>query len=112
MSSRKTIFIIPGYRHGPTNKAYQSLAQILKSEGYEPIVVAIPWKKSTISENTQHFLKTYNKTKAGKKYVMGFSYGAMIAFIAATKVDVEGLILCSLSPFFSEDVFHKKQRVL
>lgn len=110
MSAKKTIFIIPGYRHVPTNKAYQSLSAILKGEDYEPILVTIPWKKTTISENTAYFLKTYNKIKTKKKYILGFSFGAMIAFLAATKISVDGLILCSLSPYFKEDVAQQKFR--
>jgi hypothetical protein len=49
MAGKKTIFIIPGYRHVPTQKAYLALSEILKSEGYEPVLVTIPWKKTTIS---------------------------------------------------------------
>lgn len=100
----KTVFIIPGYKHQPKNKAYRQIAKILKSQGYLPIPVKIPWKKSTISENTEFFLKKYKEINSKKKYIIGFSFGAMIAFIAATKVKVEGLILCSLSPYFKEDL--------
>lgn len=101
---RKTIFIIPGFKHRPTHKAYKEIAKILKTEGYLPILVAIPWKQTTISENTDYFLKKYKRIKTKKKYILGFSFGAMIAFIASTKVSASGLILCSLSPYFKEDV--------
>src|SRR6266403_2076787 len=104
MLAKKTIFIVPGYRHGPNNKSYQALAKLLTLEGYDPIVVTIPWKKTTISQNTEYFLQEYKKIHAKKKYILGFSFGAMIAFLAATKVDVSGLILCSLSPYFQEDL--------
>ncbi|MCL4418739.1 hypothetical protein M1146_01400 [Patescibacteria group bacterium] len=100
----KTIFIIPGFAQRPTNKAYKEIARILKSEGYFPVLVTIPWRKSTISQNSEYFLKVYKKIKARKKYILGFSYGAMIAFIASTKVSTSGLILCSLSPYFKEDI--------
>lgn len=109
MAGEKTIFIIPGYRHVPSQKAYQSLSEILKSEGYEPILVTIPWRKTTISENTEYFIKTYNKSKTKRNYILGFSFGAMIAFLAATKISVDGLILCSLSPYFQEDLPQKKR---
>lgn len=104
MVYEKAILIIPGFRQRPTDKAYKEIGKILKNEGYSPILVAIPWKKSTISQNTEYFLKVYKKVEANKKYVLGFSYGAMIALIASTKVAVEGLILCSLSPYFNEDI--------
>lgn len=104
MIKRKPIFIIPGYKHQPQNKAYKEIAKILKSEGYHPIPVTIPWRQTTIFENTQFFLKKYKKINSRKKYILGFSLGAMIAFVASTKVSVSGLILCSLSPYFKEDL--------
>lgn len=60
-----------------------------------------------MSENTMYFLKEYKKIRRKEKYILGFSYGAMIAFLAATKVHVSGLILCSLSPYFQEDIQNK-----
>lgn len=104
MASRKTVFVIPGYKQLPTNKAYKAIAKILRSEGYRPILVTIPWKQSTISENTEYFLKRYKKGSMRKKYILGFSFGAMIALLASTKVNTSGLILCSLSPYFREDL--------
>ncbi len=104
MAGSKVIFIIPGFRQKPTDRAYQKIASILKSESYFPILIDIEWKNSTISQNCQYFLKVYKKAKARKKYILGFSYGAMIALLASTKVSVSGLILCSLSPYFKEDM--------
>lgn len=100
----KAIFIVPGYKHKPNSKTYKKIAIVLKKQGYHPIPVKIPWKQTTISENTQYFLKKYKKIRSKKKYILGFSYGAMIAFIASTKVNVSGIILCSMSPYFREDI--------
>nr|MBP9719187.1 hypothetical protein [Candidatus Levybacteria bacterium] len=104
---KKPIFIIPGFRHKPSGKAYRAIASMLRREGYAPILVTIPWKQSTISENTALFLKKYNRIEAKEKYILGFSFGAMIGFLAATKVKPAGLILCSLSPYFKEDMKKK-----
>lgn len=110
MAGRTYVFIIPGFRHKPTNKGYLEIKKLLKKEGFFPISISIPWKKSTISENTEHFLKKYNGALQRRAisprqiYLLGFSYGAMIAFLASTKIAVKGLILCSLSPFFKEDL--------
>ncbi|MDO8551226.1 MAG: hypothetical protein Q7S03_00895 [bacterium] len=101
---KRTVFIIPGYRHQATDKAYKEIARRLKKEGYSPILVNIPWKQTTISENTRYFLKKYRNKKTRNSYLLGFSFGAIIAFLASTKVSVSGLILCSLSPFFKEDL--------
>lgn len=104
MTAKKAIFIIPGFNQLVTDKAYIEIAKILKKENYFPILVRIPWKNTTILENTKYFLKEYKSIKSKKKYILGFSFGAMIAFIASTKVRSTGLILCSLSPFFKEDL--------
>ncbi len=104
MFQKKTVFIIPGYKHGPKLKAYKEIAKIFIREGYHPILITIPWLNSTISENTEYFLKEYKKINRRKKYILGFSLGAMIAFLASTKVNATGVILCSLAPFFLEDL--------
>ena len=100
----KIVYVIPGFRHTPKTLAYKEIAKILRKEGYKPVLVKIPWKQTTISENTELFLKQYKKIKTRKKYILGFSFGAMIAMLASTKVSPSGLILCSLSPFFKEDL--------
>ena len=104
MNRKKVVYIIPGFKHSSKNKPYKAIAKILKRQGYRPIFMNIPWKQTTISENTKYFLKEYKKIHAKKKYILGFSFGAMIAFLASTKVSASGLILCSLSPYFKEDV--------
>lgn len=109
MNQKKTVFIIPGFKQKPTQKAYKKLIQILQKEGYYTVSVTLPWKQRTISENTTLFLRQYNKLQRKKKYILGFSFGAMIAFLAATKVRTAGLILCSLSPYFKEDVAKERK---
>lgn len=109
MNERKSVFIIPGFRHKPTHKPYRMVAKLLKKEGYVPFLMKIPWKQTTISENTEYFLKEYKKIRRKKKYILGFSFGAMIALVASTKVRVAGLILCSLSPYFKEDLIKNKK---
>lgn len=101
---RKTVFIIPGYKQKPTSRAYREIAKILKKEGYSPVLINLPWNRTTVSKNAKYFLKKYKKINTRKKYILGFSFGAMIAFIASTKVSPSGLILCSLSPYFKEDI--------
>lgn len=110
MNKDKVVFVIPGFKQKPKNRAYQKIAAILKTEGYSPILVNIPWSQTTISENTETFLKKYRKINSRKKYILGFSFGAMIAFLASTKVSSSGLILCSLAPYFKEDLLKSFRR--
>lgn len=102
-----TVFIVPGYNHCPADPAYQEIAKIITQQGLLPMPIAIPWKNVPISQGTDYFLRQIKKKsqkKAGKTYILGFSYGAMIAFMASTQIPVSGLILCSLSPYFREDL--------
>ena len=103
MIQAKSIFIIPGYNHTPSYSAYRKITILLQNKGYSPIPVTIPWKQN-ITQNTDYFLKEFKKITGKKKYILGFSFGAMIALLASTKVSVNGLILCSLSPYFKEDL--------
>lgn len=100
----KCIFIIPGYRQSPYSRAYVAIMEALIKKNFIVIPVETSWNNKTISENTAEFIELFNSTEGSKKYILGFSYGAMIAFIAASKIKTDGLILCSLSPFFSEDI--------
>jgi len=103
MAGKKTVFIIPGFRHLSTSKAYKEISKFLKKDGFHPIVVPLSWKNTDFEQNTEIFLKKYKKLNRKKKYILGFSFGAIVAFLASTKTDVSGLILCSLSPYFKED---------
>jgi alpha/beta superfamily hydrolase len=98
----KAVFIIPGFGQTTSQKSYQKITEIIKKEGFSPILVNIKWNNS-LTDSTKYFLKIYKKIHSKKKYILGFSYGAMIAFIAASKVRTSGLILCSLSPYFREN---------
>lgn len=104
MASKKIIYIIPGFEESPRDRAYQALSRMLKKQGFETVLISIPWKNTTISQNSEYFLNEFKKVNSKEKYILGFSLGAMIAFIASTKVEVAGLILCSLSPYFLEDL--------
>ena len=72
MSEKKAVFIIPGFRHDPNNIAYIKIAKILKSEGYLPIPITIPWRKTTISENADFFLHKFKKKISRKNIFSDF----------------------------------------
>lgn len=105
---KKIVYLIPGYTesHSKT-KRWQTVAKLFEKYGITPIHVDISWKKKTperFSDYTEEFLKQYKKPKNTEVYVLGFSFGATIAFLTATKTKPKALILCSLSSFFIEDI--------
>lgn len=101
---RSVVFIIPGFKDSPNKSEYIKVGKLFKEKDIKTIFIAIPWNRTTISENVDYFLKEFNKVKADKKYVLGFSFGAVIAFISSTRELFDGQILCSLSPYFQEDL--------
>ncbi len=109
MIMKKIVYIIPGYTESYLKKSdYRKVAKIFEAHGIQPIHVEIDWEKDNpkkFSGYKEQFLKVYKKPKGVEVYVLGFSFGATIAFLTANKTKPKGLILCSLSPYFNEDVF-------
>ena len=102
----KTIYIIPGHGGAAKDPEAKKLVATFKSHGIKPIIVKIAWKGKKpllFQKYIDQFLKQYKKEKGEKTYILGFSFGAMIAYLSAAKTKPSGLILCSLSPYFEED---------
>ncbi len=106
---KKILFIIPGYTHKVADRPYRKIKELFEEKGFIVIPVQIHWKDTTISENVIQFLKEFKKIKTIKTYVLGFSFGAIIAYLASTKVQFSLQILCSLSPYFQEDIPYIKK---
>lgn len=100
----KTFFIIPGFRHSANEDQYGWLKAHLKSQGFAVKTVEVTWNKTVMTDNVQQFKDFYAKHKADTNYVLGFSFGAMIAAISAPELKPDMLFLCSLSPYFAEDL--------
>ena len=108
----KIAYIIPGYNESHLKqRGYNKVAKLFEGSGITPIHVEIDWEHSNpkrFVDYTEQFLKVYKKPKNTETYILGFSYGAMIAFLTASKTKPTALIFCSLSPFFEEDLVDLK----
>lgn len=100
----RTVFIIPGFRHSISEPAYRKVRRIFASYGFRTLGVPITWKRRVMSDYIQDFLRFYELHRVEGAYVLGFSYGAMIAYLAAPYAKPHALLLCSLSPYFKEDL--------
>lgn len=103
MKTQKTFFILPGFRMQTTDKPFLWLKKFLKEKGFNVIGVPVAWNNSTITKNSDDFKQFYNKNKGAENYILGFSYGAVIAFMTANELKPKKIFLCSLSPDFIED---------
>lgn len=100
----RTVYIIPGYTHSPQIKIYKDVGKIFQENGFKVVYVKIDWKYKTISDWVDQFLNEYYKSDGSKKYLFGFSFGAVISILSSTKVKIDSQILCSLSPYFDIDL--------
>ena len=80
------------------------MKSFFKAKGFNAHFVPIHWDRKVMSDYVVEFEEYYVKHKTEKNYVLGFSFGAMIAFISAQQLQPDRLYLCSLSPYFKEDL--------
>lgn len=103
----KIAYIIPGYGENRlSRKAYGIIAGYFKDNEIKPIQVSIMWDLKiprNFEDYNNQFLKKFRGNKKDKVYILGFSYGAVIAFMTAKQINPASVILCSLSPYFVED---------
>jgi pimeloyl-ACP methyl ester carboxylesterase len=103
-SQDRTFFIIPGFKQKPNDKQFTWLEKFLKEKGFVAIKVPIAWDRRTMSDYVEDFIEVYKKHKSQMNYVLGFSYGAVIALLTANILKPNKIYLCSLSPDFKEDI--------
>ncbi|OGH14895.1 MAG: hypothetical protein A2687_04590 [Candidatus Levybacteria bacterium RIFCSPHIGHO2_01_FULL_38_26] len=101
---KRVIFIIPGFWGEPREKIYKDIAALYKQKGLKPVIVKIPWERKVMSDYADYFLKLVKKYEDSEINIFGWSFGAMISFIGASKLKVKTLFLCSVSPYWKEDM--------
>lgn len=103
----KTVLFIPGFQEDITYRDYPKTIKAIEKAGYKVTFVDINWKRTTIQHWVDEFTAVYEKYDPKQTILAGFSYGAMTAFISATKRNPAELWLFSLSPYFAEDIAHE-----
>lgn len=101
---KKIIYIIPGFGERVSDTPYPYLSKILKEKGYIVKKYQPKWEYRTINNWVKDFHDFLLKENDCKPIILGFSFGAMIALLEAKNFIFNKLILCSLSPFFKQDL--------
>lgn len=97
----KEIYIIPWFFHSKNTPWYLKLQSSLEEKWYNVKILNITWRFRTISHwVSQVDAQIHNKGSI----ILWFSFGAMVALKLSEKYKFSKVILCSLSPYFSEDV--------
>ena len=98
----KKALLIPGWEESITQVAWELIVNKLRASGYQVLDGRPDWDNGTHSDWLKEIEAKYSHNKFD--LVIGHSFGAMLAFKLASKVKIQKLILCSLSPWFAEDV--------
>jgi pimeloyl-ACP methyl ester carboxylesterase len=102
-AANQTFFLIPGFKDQISNPSYKWLVVFLKDKGFRVIETPVTWAHKTLSKNAAEFADFFNEHKTDENYVLGFSFGAVLAFLTANTLKPQMIFLCSLSPAFKED---------
>lgn len=116
---KPTVLIIPGFGESINDAPYLSLRS--KLNGDFPITRFEPtWGYHTASSWTNELKKKLATIDTKNTIVVSFSFGAYITLLVSSEYKFQKIILCSLSPFFKEQmhnmpksaqVFFGKKRV-
>lgn len=106
----KTVLFVPGFPEDLTSRDYDSTIGAIKNRGYRVKFVPIKWSRTTIADWTKQLDEVYSEYKPEDTILAGFSFGAMTAFMSASKRNPYELWLFSLSPYFAEDLKSKNMK--
>lgn len=106
----KTVLFVPGYQEDLGSRDYCATIKAIKKAGYKVIFVPIHWTRTTIDDWVQELETEYAKYDPHETILAGFSFGAMTAFVAASKRTPSELWLFSLSGYFNEDITSKDMK--
>ena len=110
---KSVVYIIPGFFEYPDNYGYVEISKMFKARGFEVVIIRVDWesKDKIFYGFVNDFIEYYKKNNIyDNVYVLGFSAGAWISFMASLVIKPKCVILCSLSPFFNEDMLDWKEK--
>lgn len=96
------IYLIPWYKHTIETSWYRELIVKFEEQWYEVEFIEISWKYKVMSNYITQADEQIKGTE--DSLILGFSFWAMISLKIAEKYTFQKVILCSLSPYFSEDL--------
>lgn len=102
----KTVFVIAGFdlhETAASTSGYKTLLDGLRVQGYNVIPYTRAWYRKNPIQYVREFEEFYIAHKTDENIIIGNSFGAVVAFVSAPKLQPNTIFLCSLSPFFKED---------
>lgn len=100
----KPVIVIPGFGESVEDSTYSAIKKKIENLGYSVALHQPQWKRNTIKKWLSDFKDFIKKFERMNPVVLGFSFGAYIAIISAKNFKFSKMILCSLSPYFKDDI--------
>jgi hypothetical protein len=97
------LYIIPGFGENTQMPAYKTLITEAKRFGFNVIPYNPRWDYNTASTWINEFKLKLGRNE-GDAIVLGFSFGAYIAFCASRDFAFKKIISCSLAPYFNDEL--------
>lgn len=107
---QKKVYFIPGWGETKKFKYSDKLIKAIR-KGYRVIPIDYVSKRgTTLSKNIELILKQIKKPTS-KDILIGFSMGALFAYILSTRMKFKKVIICSISPVLENDldIYPKKE---
>ncbi|NCU28603.1 MAG: hypothetical protein EOM85_02960 [Candidatus Moranbacteria bacterium] len=100
---KQKLYIIPGWGETPRFKNSRELIDIV-SEKYKVVPIRYVSKKEALLSENLKIVRDQLKSPTNKSIILGFSMGALFAYILASEIKFEKVIVCSISPILENDL--------
>jgi len=103
-SQKKKIYIVPGFGESTRMNNYREVIKLSRGKGLEVVSVKIVWD---MDKTMNDYLKEVSEQIPNLNeddYLLGFSFGAYIAYILSQKKIFSGYVFCTISPYFKENL--------
>ena len=101
---KKVAFIVPGFFQSTSEEPYQTIGGLFREKGFTVIFVDIHWKNRQIADYVDQFRSSFSKNRGELNVFFGFSLGGTAALLASPEFRPDALYLCSMAPYFKEDI--------
>lgn len=102
--NKRKLYIIPGYGESTRMKDYREIISRAEKKNYEVVALNIDWDTDKVMSDyiteAKGLLVSANENDA----VLGFSFGAYIAYQLSDKIDLYKYIFATISPFIEETI--------
>ncbi len=102
--SKKILYIIPGFGESIKDDGYKRISMFANKNGYKVIPIEVIWKNRTASRWLTQIREVVDLNGHENATVLGFSFGAYLTILLSQEYKFKKIIVCSLSPYFSDDI--------